>query len=79
MTEIISVYFILDGKVKFNLQSNLFCLFGILIYYIFYSNNLNSLQSFSNLIYLEALLIIISPIIFYLISELRINKTPKIV
>ena len=69
----------IDGKVKFNLQSNIFCLFGILIYFIIYSNNLNSLQSFSNLIYLEALLILISPIIFYLISELRINKTPKIV
>lgn len=79
MTEIISVYFILDGKVKFNLQSNIFCIFGILIYFIIYSKNLNSLQSFSNLIYLEALLILISPIIFYLISELRINKTPKIV
>jgi O-antigen/teichoic acid export membrane protein len=77
MTEIISIYFILDGKVKFNLQSNIFCLFGILIYFIIYSNNLNSLQSFSNLIYLEALLILLSPIIFYLISELRKNKTPK--
>lgn len=79
MSEITSIYFIIDGKVKYNLLSNIFCLNGILIYYIFYFNNLNSLQSFSNLIYLEALLIIISPIIFYLISELLVNKTPKIV
>ncbi len=78
MTEIISIYFILDGKVKFNLHSNTVCLLGILIYSSFYWNNLNSLQSFSNLIYLEALLILIFPLIFYLFSESRFNKTLKI-
>tara|TARA_A100001015_G_scaffold254677_1_gene295625 strand:- start:2072 stop:3268 length:1197 start_codon:yes stop_codon:yes gene_type:complete len=74
MSEIISIYFVLDGKVRYNLFSNLLSIVLIVVFCIIFWNNLNSIKSFSNLIYLESVLILLSPIIFFFISNFRLNE-----
>jgi hypothetical protein len=74
MTEIISIYFVLDGKVIYSLYSNLMSIIIIILYCGLFWDNLNSIQSFSNLIYLESLLLLLSPILFYFISISKLNK-----
>jgi O-antigen/teichoic acid export membrane protein len=74
MSEIISIYFVLDGKSRFMLYSNLFSIFLIIIYCFSFWENLNSLQSFSNLIYFESFLLLVCPLIIFYFSNIKLKK-----
>jgi hypothetical protein len=73
MTEIFSIYFILDGKQKYSTYSNLFCILVLIIFSSLNWNTLRTLQGFVNFIYIESVLVIIFPFIFYLLSRSNIN------
>ena len=78
MTDIFSIYFILNGKEKFSTYSNLLCILVLIIFCFLKWNNLNTLQGFANLIYIESTLVIILPFFFYLLSRYSINFFKKI-
>ena len=79
MSEITSIYFVLDGKVKYMLYNNLFSIILIIVFCYFCWNNLNSIQSFANLIYFESLLLLFCPILLYIFSNLKLIKKKIVV
>lgn len=74
MSEILSIYFVLDGKIRFMFYSNLFSIILIVIFCIFSWNNLNSIHSFSILIYFESFLLLFCPILVFVFSNCMLIK-----